>query len=264
MKKIAVACMYTENIKDMGKIAEENRKIYCRKHNYIWRCLYKTLDPSRHPVWSKILWLIQLIQEKKYDWIQWTDADSIVANMSIKIEHLIMLAPFSNVIVSKDWWTGLNAGQFLIRSCEWSERFLNRVYYGHPSCLTHLFNEQEAMRLEICRVESMSEKRYIAWIDKSKINSYIHPGFGHQYIPGDFIIHFAGLNPTRRLRYMKIFQEETYQRRYHYMNIGLQTLAFFIALVILYFAPSAPVKLISVFPIIIIIYLILLIVIYII
>jgi hypothetical protein len=175
--KIAVACMWTDNIKEMGTICEENRLKYCQKHHYEWRCLYKTLDVSRHPVWSKLLWLMVLIQEQKYDWIQWTDADSIVANMDIRLEDIILETPDANFIATKDWWTGFNAGQFLIRSCDWSLRLLNRAYYYRIECLKHLFHEQEALRLEL-EQEEFYHPGIVAWIDKNKLNSYIHPGFG--------------------------------------------------------------------------------------
>jgi len=211
---IAVACLYTPNIREMGEIAETNRKRYCQLHNYEWRCCYESLNTSIHPVWSKLLWLISLMQENKYVWIQWTDADSLVMNMQITLEGLIpQNEPTKNIVASKDLWTGFNAGQFLIRSCKWSEQFLKDAYNLHKKYDCHTYREQEAMRI------TLSEE-VVQWIPKRLINSYVVPLFGHQYVEGDFIIHFAGLGYAKALNYMKMFSSEQGVQKYVYTKQG--------------------------------------------
>jgi len=145
--------MWTENIKEMGQLAETNRKDYCSQHGYTWRCCYQSMDTSRHPVWTKLLWLLQLMDEYEAGcWIQWTDADSLVINPEIRLEQLIgLVTPEVNFIATKDRWTGFNCGQFLIRICEWSKQLLYNAYHKYPDCLSHKCREQESMRRELSK-----------------------------------------------------------------------------------------------------------------
>lgn len=202
--KICVVSLYTPEIEEMGKIMEANRQQYCRKHGYGWRCPHKRLAPERHPMWSKLLILQQTIAEQKFDWIMWTDADSLVMNMDFRIEYILDQVPSDvHLVVTKDRYYGFNSGQFFIRSCDWSYQLLKRAYENHPELLDHWVRDQGAMRLEMEK-----EPQHVLWLPKRLFNSYIHPVHGGEFHHGDFILHFAGLPKHRLLACMQRLQFE--------------------------------------------------------
>ncbi len=67
----------------------ENKRKYCEKHGYDFICIKKSLDKNRPIPWSKIKLLSNIFKTKKYKWVFWTDADSLIMNFNIKLEELI-------------------------------------------------------------------------------------------------------------------------------------------------------------------------------
>ena len=61
--------------------------------------------------------------DKDYDWLFWTDADSVITN------PLIELTDWTDTdgrVWCQDWPTGINSGQMLVRCCVDQDMFNNR------------------------------------------------------------------------------------------------------------------------------------------
>lgn len=170
-----------ENYKKIVATGIENKRLYCTLHGYDFICVEKSLDPLRPPAWSKILLILELMQTSDYKWIFWTDADSLIMNMTISLEDLIV--DNYNLILSKDN-TGINTGQFLIKNCDWSKKLLQAIY-SHTECIHHYCWEQQGLVEELQENEELWSS--ILLIPQRTINSYTK-----NYENGDFIIHFAG------------------------------------------------------------------------
>ncbi len=169
----------------------DSKRAYCDMHGYDFFCASESLDPTRHVVWSKILFIKEVMNQGTYDWIFWTDADAVICNPTIKLEDLI--DDNFDVIISKDFY-GINAGHFFIKCCDWSLAFLDKVY-RHTDCINHIWREQRAIIVEY---KKAAMKTHFKIIPQRLINSYSPEKTYNAkfqlddviYQPGDFLIHF--------------------------------------------------------------------------
>ena len=168
-----------------------NKSLYCNKHGYDFICCDISLDASRPVAWSKILILLQTMENPEYKWIFWTDDDSLFMNYGIQIESLI--DENYNIIIAKDP-NGINSGQFLIKNSAWSRQFLYDVY-AHTECINHFWWEQQAIILEYKQNPEVAAQ--IKFIPQRLLNSFAREvglvGPNTTYQPGDFIIHFPSI-----------------------------------------------------------------------
>lgn len=199
----------------------KNKKEYCLLHGYDFICCDYSLDPTRHPAWSKILVLLETLS-KNYKWVFWTDSDSLIMNFSIRLEELIdedydfIICGDKNIIdlneLTVPGWKemaihvpNICTGEFLLKNSDWSRLFLQKCY-GLKEFITHPWWEQAAM-MDILAKDGTGE-----CLSKTKIIPYRLLGSfpqghsaGNTFVPveykeGDFIIHFAGTRNLNELQ----------------------------------------------------------------
>ena len=74
---VAIIMSYeTEYYSELGKIAEDDKRAYAKKHGYDIHVNYENLDPTRKPSWFKVLMAQKHLP--KYDWLLYVDADTII------------------------------------------------------------------------------------------------------------------------------------------------------------------------------------------
>ena len=78
----------TEDIRSYAEPIFQNNKIYCEKHGYDWVEHWKIKDESRPPSWSKILYILDELNNE-YDWIFWIDSDAIIMDEYVELEEFI-------------------------------------------------------------------------------------------------------------------------------------------------------------------------------
>lgn len=67
-----------------------------------------------------------MIAHPEAEWIWWVDSDALFTDMDFKLplerykDHNLVVHGWEDLIHEKKSWTGLNAGVFLIRNCQWS------------------------------------------------------------------------------------------------------------------------------------------------
>lgn len=183
---LAVGAEYKESV----RIGIENKQLYCRKHGYDFICLEESLDKSRPIQWTKVLLLQKILETTHHQWIFWSDADSMVMNLGVRLEDFI--DPGYNLIIGKDCH-GVNSGQFFLRNCPWSLKLLSAIY-ARTECIHHPWWEQRALQLEL---EERPEILQLTKIVPQRLfNSYAREVAdfcpSSWYKPGDFILHFPG------------------------------------------------------------------------
>lgn len=176
---IIILTMWDEHYAKVGAISGPNKQAYAAQHGYAFVGERTRPDPARPAAWSKIELTRRHLPH--YDWAFWTDADSLIMNDAIKLESFVETE--ADLIITQDH-SGLNAGHFLIRSTAWSARFLDEVY-TQVQFLDHPWWEQAAMTYVL--QSNPSHAPHVAFIEQRSINAYVG-----NYVPGDFIIHFAG------------------------------------------------------------------------
>jgi len=125
--KICIASIATNDMRELRDLTFPNKKQYAEKHNYGfvgWEDVFHEKDKQDRPAsWSKLPLILQLFSE--YNWIFWSDADSVITNMDKKIEDFI--DNDYDLIIAADR-NGRNCGQFLIKSSQQSWDFLRRAW----------------------------------------------------------------------------------------------------------------------------------------
>lgn len=188
---------------DLAQITAPNKATYCQRHGYAWLPCTSGFDPSRPVAWSKLLFLRRHLPD--YDWIMWSDADSLITNPVIKIESFIRTKADLVITVDK---VGFNSGSFLIRNCPWSRAFLDEAWSfpARPNYMREynlwtdrLWENRAFVQLLL----ALRHRRHTRVLPQKRLNSYLAdskrpvPKADHQ--PGDFVLHLPGTAHEKRL-----------------------------------------------------------------
>ncbi|KAJ1380839.1 Nucleotide-diphospho-sugar transferase [Sesbania bispinosa] len=111
----------------------KNKVDYCRIHGI--EVLYNNLHlhPKMGSYWAKLPVIRSaMLAHPEVEWIWWMDADAVFTDMEFKLPlerykaHNLVVHGWANLVYDENnenkSWTGLNAGSFLIRNCQWQRR----------------------------------------------------------------------------------------------------------------------------------------------
>ncbi|KAA8531553.1 hypothetical protein F0562_006262 [Nyssa sinensis] len=109
----------------------KNKVDYCRIHGYDIFYNNVLLQPKMFTYWAKIpVVRAAMVAHPEAEWIWWVDSDAAFTDMDFKLplerykDHNFVVHGWAHLIYEKKSWTGLNAGVFLIRNCQWSLDFM--------------------------------------------------------------------------------------------------------------------------------------------
>jgi galactosyl transferase GMA12/MNN10 family len=215
--RIAMVSMWDAAHTDLAMITAPNKAAYCDRHGYKWLPCTNGFDPGRPTAWSKLLFLRRYLAH--YDWIMWSDVDSLITNPRKRIEPLIRTN--ADLLLTRDK-VGLNSGSFLIRNCRWAQLFLDEAweYPAHQSY--RLYYDLQTDRLWENRafwmlLRHFDHRCHTRILPQRAINSYL-PGLDQTspkgaYAPGDFVLHLAGVNHATRLRVLADYAARSNQAK---------------------------------------------------
>lgn len=177
-----------------------NKQTYCEIHGYDFFYITESLDPSRHCAWSKIKAIENVLAN--YDWVFWTDADSLIMNPNIPLEKLVDDRCFLIICKQSDNKT-INSGEFLIKNEAISFNFLKEVY--KCDLINEGFYEQGAINIVLSK-QPFSEK--VLYLHQRAMNSVWGALWGSNcadvhYHTGDFILHFMATSVDDLFQYMR-------------------------------------------------------------
>lgn len=217
--KLCVASLYTSNIKEYGILSAKNKRSYAIKHGFDCVISNKVLDPKRAAAWSKIILIQKLLGD--YDWVFWTDADSLIMNMDTNLQDLIRRYSNKDMIVTKGVSSPINSGEWLIKNTKWSHALLDKIWHSTPD---YFINNNPWEQGSFVNLLSKKVKKKIAILNHRVMNSipnirYIdldcspkltkHKAKQMEYTKGDFIVHFMfSKNAKRRTAGMKHYARE--------------------------------------------------------
>jgi len=205
----------------IGRTTEHRLRQYAQRHGYEVHVHSKPIPSPdsilRMASWNKVLMAIRYLSS--YDWIMWIDADALVMNLDVRVEDLVAAAqPGQDLILTHDS-RGINAGVWLMRNSSWSHAFLHTWYHSagpwaHPMThdkrirssgdqhmLQHLLAERHVPKsLQLVDKSVILEnQKHVIFYPQCAFNSYIrNHGWMHNYADGDFVLHLAGLKPSRK------------------------------------------------------------------
>ncbi|KAL2348298.1 hypothetical protein Fmac_002298 [Flemingia macrophylla] len=109
----------------------KNKVDYCRIHGYDIFYNNALLHPKMFAYWAKYpVVRAAMLAHPEAEWIWWVDSDALFTDMEFRLplerykEHNLVVHGWAHLIHEKRSWTGLNAGVFLIRNCQWSLDFM--------------------------------------------------------------------------------------------------------------------------------------------
>lgn len=205
---IALTTLYTPEIQDYGELTVKNKLKYAHKHHYGCMVFSKILDSTRSPSWNKIKILHDYI-DVGYNWLFWTDADSIITNMEIPLEKWILEYESHGykIIWCQDMDTEYpNAGQMLIKCCKSNEDWLDLIW-KQERFINHPNWEQGAIKFLLDAKYPLKHKL----LEAREFNSFapevklIQDAWKWQI--GDFVCHYPGLGDQRYLLIKKYLEE---------------------------------------------------------
>ncbi|XP_021714485.1 putative glycosyltransferase 7 [Chenopodium quinoa] len=105
----------------------KNKVDYCRIHGYDIFYNNVLLDPKMFTFWAKYPVIkAAMLAHPEAEWIWWVDSDAAITDMDFTLPlekykaHNLVIHGWPKLVFEKKSWTGLNAGVFLIRNCQWS------------------------------------------------------------------------------------------------------------------------------------------------
>ena len=130
-RKVAVLTAYDDAMAKVAAISSPNKAANCARHGYDFvQRTAKDFDRSRPPAWSKLRFVADLLPY--YDWVFWTDCDSLVLDPTCPLEAFLLDERRSHLILPHDdLGVGVhhvNTGNFFVRNSKWAARFLDEAW----------------------------------------------------------------------------------------------------------------------------------------
>lgn len=111
----------------------KNKVDYCRIHGYDIFYNNVLLDPRMFTFWAKYpVVKAAMLAHPEAEWIWWVDSDAAITDMDFTLPlqrykaHNLIIHGWPKLVFQKKSWTGLNAGVFLIRNCQWSMDLIDK------------------------------------------------------------------------------------------------------------------------------------------
>ena len=188
--KIALVGAHDTIYEPCGKYAHENKRRYAKKHNYDVILYNELLSHKYAPYWGKVIALQKHL--KDYDWLFWLDSDALIMNDEIKLEDLV--DDNYDFITTRDCLLNVNSGDFIIKNCDWSKKFLDDWLAADGAVVDGAGVDNGAL-LKLYQ-ESQETRNHFKIIPLRMLSSFpvcpLHYKVDGQYVEDDFVIHMAG------------------------------------------------------------------------
>lgn len=210
--KFALQNSYDVGYATLGDLTwYKNKRKYCEKHGYSPELHIYSNPPFPHS-YMKMFHVKELLKYNKLDWVWVTGCDSMITNMTIKLEDIV--DHNYHLIIATDV-NGLNADSFLIRNSDEGRYYINYIISCVDVYKDHHWAEQQAMMDSQERFKSITK-----FVPQRTFNSYnydFYPqcakpnldklGTDGNWQHGDFLIHWPGQPLDRRLKHFERYSQ---------------------------------------------------------
>ena len=186
--KIAVCSLADEGMAALRDLSFANKQEYCDRHGYTFvgeTDIFHEKDekgnqkPDRPASWSKIPLILKLMPE--FDWVWFSDADSVITNMDFKLEDVIADAERGdyNFVVADDR-NGRNCGQMMFKKTLATWNFLRDAWSKEQYINSGVWEQSAIHDLLQENPERIREMK----VPQRLFNSY-----PENWQKGDFVLH---------------------------------------------------------------------------
>jgi hypothetical protein len=199
----AIVSLNDKNYQPLADLTWEQNKVkYAERHDYGYAC--KTDGFYNVVIGFEKIWFMRdmLDAYPDIDWLWWTGTDTLITNMSVKLEDRV--DNNYHFIIATDC-NGINADSFFVRNTPEGRGYLDLIKSKYDQYKTHVWAEQQVI---IDTAEA--NKDIIKFLPQKDINAYdygLYPEcvpkdkFGNdgQWSKGDLLIHWPGTSLWQRL-----------------------------------------------------------------
>lgn len=214
---LAIVSLHDENMIEIGEISTPNFQRYGKRWNHDVIIHERSLNPRRHPSWSKIPALIEALKTGRYDWVFWIDCDALFMNHAVSLESKILegihhyrsersqlRGPFAepDIIFSSDF-NGIACGSMFVRHCQWALDFLSAINVcgelvnSNPDGHGNKW-EQNTIKHLLQNFPDLGGRAIS--LPQHSTNYHYH---NHDFIVGALILQFPVLSNKERIQAMK-------------------------------------------------------------
>lgn len=206
--KGAIIMLATPDIETYAMHTREINAAYAAKHGYAFHYCDHLLDASVHPVWNKVLIMLDYVD--RYDWVLWIDADACFIKHDIPLDKWLQL-PYDMLICddldASGGKTVANTGVFLVKRTEWSRAFIHAWWdMRTKKQYTEFPREQQAFH-DMYTSDFMGAKEHVAILPADELNSSWHKIYTKKY-DNLFVVHLMATDEQTRIDTFKAFQEK--------------------------------------------------------
>ena len=192
--EFVVATAYSTNY-TIGKLCGAINRKYCASHGY--RFIEKEVDlltfgsalgTRNHCTWYKIFMMLNYMKDalasssktqrkNTFTYLVWVDADACVVNHNVRLEDVVALGKYRDLIIAEDQVFLVNCGVMLIRVCEWSFRLLNEVWKEKNYFTVPHFEQSALIRVLRRQAEGLnliSPEKYFSKKGGDPVKYFVH------------------------------------------------------------------------------------------
>lgn len=197
---LAIGADYRKNLAK----ALKSKRDYCAKHGYTYVELHDEVWNHDRPIaWSKVpVWIEYSKKSALYDYIWISDADVWITNPELRLEdHVLPLLPDDkDLLMTYDSCQNINSGNMIMKPTKWCTEFFTKVWNSTEFIYHRLWENGQMIRL--MATESEDCQKHIECTMKAWVfNAYLKGYQGTRlWQPGDFLVHFAGIDHSERMK----------------------------------------------------------------
>lgn len=204
--RICICMNHTPEIYAYSKITEKINRAYARQNGYDFK-IFNIKPTDRAPQWCKIEVINQLLENPKYDYLFWIDADAFFNKFDTRIEHIINQVPDKHLCVCDDIKNSgkpdtINTGTLLVKNSDWSKKFFKQVWNYDGQYRYDYFHEQTVIQNQV-----KSNSKEIQVFPATDFNTAVHE-IGQPIIYDRFVIHLMGSPKEFRVDFLSKWLEK--------------------------------------------------------
>jgi hypothetical protein len=200
---------------ELVSFATKSKELYAKRYGYDYIVATEKLDTcygneQKRPLecaWTKLALISRILQN--YDWVFWTDADSVILNFDTKLEEFLdekydIIAASENVectTVAPFNKYFLNTGEVFYKNSDFSAYVIKEAWNDHEEVTPRCYEQMRINRL--IRSLSKEKKQQVLVYPASPFN--VHPD---KYHDGDFLMHLFAFHGKRLYQRMHEVEEK--------------------------------------------------------
>jgi mannan polymerase II complex MNN10 subunit len=207
---IVFTTLYDSNFQKLADLTHPNKVSYCNKHNY--PLILKNDNFSKIPIGFEKAYLIldAFIKYPHCEWVFFSECDTFITNMNIKLENIIENER-KHFVITTDFG-GINAGSFFVRNSKEGIFFIQKMI-EYINILPH---EQDFIQrcydsnnfnhiISIYSQYIFNSYDYRFYNEQSKLDKFNNRG---EWNDNDFILHLAGISLENRILIINEFMKK--------------------------------------------------------